>query len=169
MLFDNLSQIIKILLTGSLTYVVLIIMLRLSGKRTLSQMNAFDFIVTVALGSTLATALLSKDTPLAEGITGLALLIVLQFIVSWFYVRVPFINRLVKSEPRLLFMQGEFKAKAMQEERIGKDELLQAARNQGILSLDQVEAIVLENNGKFSIIKSSDNKANSTLQNVRKD
>jgi len=169
MLFDNLSQIIKILLTGSLTYVVLIIMLRLSGKRTLSQMNAFDFIVTVALGSTLATALLSKDTPLAEGLTGLALLILLQFIVSWFQVRFPFINKLVKSEPRLLFLQGTFKDKAMQEERIGKEELLQAARNQGILSLDQVEAIVLETNGKFSIIKTSDKKANSTLQNVKKD
>jgi len=169
MLFDNLSQIIKILLTGSLTYVALIIMLRLSGKRTLSQMNAFDFIVTVALGSTLATALLSKDTPLAEGVTGLALLILLQFIISWFYVRVPFINKLVKSEPRLLFIQGEFRAKAMQEERIGKDELLQAARNQGILSLDQVEAIVLETNGKFSIIETSDKKTNSTLQNVKKD
>jgi len=169
MFFDNLSQIINILITGSLTYVVLIIMLRISGKRTLAQMNAFDFIVTVALGSTLATAVLSKDTPLAEGLTGLALLILLQFIVSWFYVRLPFINKLVKSEPRLLFLQGEFKAKAMLEERIGKEELLQAARSQGILSLDQVEAIVLETNGKFSIIKSSDKKANSTLQNVKKD
>jgi len=169
MLFDNLSQIIKILLTGSLTYVVLIVMLRVSGKRTLSQMNAFDFIVTVALGSTLASALLSKDTPLAEGVTGLALLIVLQFIVSWSSVRVPFINKLVKSEPRLLFFQGEFKTKAMQEERIGKEELLQAVRSQGILSLDQAEAIVLETNGKFSIIKTSDKKANSTLQNVKKD
>jgi len=169
MLFDNLSQIINILITGSLTYVGLIIMLRISGKRTLAQMNAFDFIITVALGSTLATAVLSKDTPLAEGLTGLALLILLQFIVSWFYVRLPFINKLVKSEPRLLFLQGEFKSKAMQEERIVKEELLQAARSQGILSLDQVEAIVLETNGKFSIIKSSDKKANSTLQNLRTD
>ena len=169
MLFDNLSQIINILITGSLTYVGLIIMLRISGKRTLAQMNAFDFIITVALGSTLATAVLSKDTPLAEGLTGLALLIALQFIVSWFYVRLPFINKLVKSEPRLLFLQGEFKSKAMQEERIVKEELLQAARSQGILSLDQVEAIVLETNGKFSIIKSSDKKANSTLQNLRTD
>lgn len=169
MFFDNLSQIISILITGSLTYVGLIIMLRISGKRTLAQMNAFDFIITVALGSTLATAVLSKDTPLAEGLTGLALLILLQFIVSWFYVRLPFINKLVKSEPRLLFLQGEFKAKAMQEERIVKEELLQAARSQGILSLDQVEAIVLETNGKFSIIKSSDKKTNSTLQNIRTD
>ena len=169
MFFDTFSQLIKIILTGALTYIGLIIMLRFSGKRTLTQMNAFDFIVTVALGSTLATAILSKDTPLAEGLTGLALLILLQYIVSWLYVRVPFINKLVKSEPRLLFYQGEFKSKAMQEERVEKEELLQAARNQGILSLNQVEAIVLETNGQFSIIKTADESAASTLQNVRRD
>lgn len=169
MYFDNYEQLIHILIVGALTYVGLIVMLRIIGKRTLSQMNAFDFIVTVALGSTLATSTLSKDTTLTEGLTGLALLLLLQFIVSWIYVRVPFFSRLVKSEPRLLYYKGEFKTKAMKEERINKDELLQAARNQGILSLEQVEAIVLETNGKFSIIKSAPGSEPSTLQNVRKD
>jgi len=132
-------------------------------------MNAFDFIITVALGSTLATAMLSKDTPLAEGLAGLALLVLLQFVVSWVYVRFPAFNKLLKSEPRLLFYQGNFKDQALLEERIEKEELLQAARNQGILSLGQVEAIVLETNGKLSIIKTSDKKSNSTLQNVKTD
>ena len=169
MFFDNWSQILKILLTGTLAYLAIILILRFSGKRTLSQMNAFDFIITVALGSTLATAMLSKDTPLVEGLTGLTLLVLLQFLVSWSYVRLPFFARLIKSEPRLLFYQGEFKDKALKEERIEQEELLQAARNQGILSLDQIAAIVLETNGKFSIIKSSDQQAHSTLQNVKKE
>ena len=169
MFFDNWLQILKILLIGTLAYVAIILILRILGKRTLSQMNAFDFIITVALGSTLATAMLSKDTPLAEGLTGLALLVLLQFLVSWTYVRLPFFARLIKSEPRLLFYQGEFKDKALKEERVEREELLQAARDQGILSLDQIAAIVLETNGKFSIIKNSDQQANSTLQNVKKD
>jgi uncharacterized membrane protein YcaP (DUF421 family) len=143
-------------------------MLRLSGKRTLAQMNAFDFIVTVALGSTLATALLSKDTPLAEGLVGLGLLILLQYILSWIYVRVSWFNQLIKSEPRLLFYRGEFKNQAMREERVEKEELLQAARSQGILALEQIEAIVLETNGKFSVIKTTSQTAASTLQNVRR-
>ncbi len=167
MFFDNWSQIVTILVTGSLTYVALIGMLRLSGKRTLAQMNAFDFIVTVALGSTLATALLSKDTPLAEGLVGLGSLILLQYILSWIYVRVSWFTKLIKSEPRLLFYRGEFKNQAMREERIKKEELLQAARSQGILSLEQVEAIVLETNGKFSVIKTASQTSASTLQNVR--
>ncbi|QNF31319.1 DUF421 domain-containing protein (plasmid) [Adhaeribacter swui] len=169
MFFDNWSQIIKILLTGTLTYVGIIVILRLSGKRTLSQMNAFDFIITVALGSTLATAMLSKDTPLAEGLTGLALLVLLQFLVSWTYVRIPFFARFIKSGPRLLFYEGEFKEEAMKEERVEREDLLQAVRSQGILSLDQIIAIVLETNGKFSIIKNSNQQSHSTLQNVKKD
>ena len=168
MFFDNWSHIVKILLTGTLAYIAIVVILRFSGKRTLAQMNIFDFIVTVALGSTLATAMLSKDTPLAEGITGLALLVLLQFLVSWLYVRVPVFNKIVKSEPRLLFYQGSFKEQALQEERVVKEELFQAARSQGILSLDQVEAIVLETNGKFSIIKTSSGQTTqSTLQNVK--
>ncbi len=67
---------------GPFRHAGLIVMLRISGKRTLSKMNAFDFVVTVALGSTLATVFLSKDVVLAEGLLELALLIGLQWIVA---------------------------------------------------------------------------------------
>ena len=61
----------------------LYLILRISGKRTLAKMNAFDFVVTVALGSTLATVFLSKDIALAEGLFAFALLAGLQRIVAW--------------------------------------------------------------------------------------
>ncbi|MEO5952961.1 MAG: hypothetical protein ABIQ44_10905 [Chloroflexia bacterium] len=87
MVFNNWESIGRLLLVGTLAYFALIVLLRVSGKRTLSKMNAFDFIVTVALVSTLASVLLSKDVPLAEGVITLALLIVLQHIVAWSSVR----------------------------------------------------------------------------------
>jgi hypothetical protein len=65
----------------------LIAVLRWSGKRTLAKMNAFDLIVTVTLGSTLATILLSRDVALLEGLTALVLLVVLQLAASWLSVR----------------------------------------------------------------------------------
>ncbi len=166
MFFDTWSQLLKIVVSGSLAYLGLVIMLRFSGKRTLAQLNAFDFVVTVAFGSTLATIILSKDTTLVEGLVALGLLVLLQFLVAWSYTRVKFINKLVKSEPTLLFYQGTFKTEAIQKSRLEKEELLQAARSQGILSLQQIEAIVLETNGKLSIIKTSENSDRSTLQNV---
>ncbi|HSI90969.1 MAG TPA: YetF domain-containing protein, partial [Adhaeribacter sp.] len=153
---------------GSLVYIGLIVILRISGKRTLTQMNAFDFIVTVALGSMVATAALSNDTPLVNGLAGLSVLILMQFLVSWLYVRFKTVSRFVKSEPRLLYYKGEFKQAAMREMRIEKEELLQAARHNGFLSFEQVAAIVMETNGKLSIIKPADVKEESCLENVER-
>jgi hypothetical protein len=67
MLFDDWSGLLRVLIVGTSAYVGLVTLLRFTGKRTLSKMNAFDMIVTVALGSTLATVLLSSDVALAEG------------------------------------------------------------------------------------------------------
>ncbi|WP_231362619.1 hypothetical protein [Thioalkalivibrio sp. ALMg9] len=67
MFFGGWDGLLRTLVVGVLAYVALIVFLRLSGKRTLSKMNAFDLVVTVALGSTLATVLLAKDVALAEG------------------------------------------------------------------------------------------------------
>lgn len=82
MLFSGWDSLLRILVVGVLAYVALVVFLRVSGKRTLSKMNAFDLVVTVALGSTLATVLLDKDVALAEGASAFALLIGLQFAVT---------------------------------------------------------------------------------------
>ena len=85
---------------------MVLLLLRVSGKRTLTRMNAFDLVVTVALGSTLATVLLTKSVALAEGLTAFVLLIFLQFVLTWLFVRSQAASRLVKSEPTLLVYQG---------------------------------------------------------------
>ena len=79
MFFDNPMALLRTLVVGTLAYVALVALLRLSGKRTLSKWNAFDMVVTVAFGSTLATALLSRDTTLAQGVLAFALLVALQW------------------------------------------------------------------------------------------
>ena len=79
MVFSSWAGLLRVLIVGTLAYVALVLLLRVSGKRTLSKMNAFDLVVTVALGSTLATVILSKDVALTEGVTAFALLIGLQF------------------------------------------------------------------------------------------
>ena len=87
MLFDSWYDLLRVLIVGVCAYVGLVALLRLTGKRTLSKMNAFDLIVTVALGSTLATVLLSGDVSLAEGMLALALLCALQYAVAFASVR----------------------------------------------------------------------------------
>ncbi len=102
MFFNGWPNLERVLIVGALAYVGLIVLLRFSGKRTLAKMNAFDFVVTVALGSTLATVLLSKDVALAEGLAACATLIALQFIIAWLSVRSQTVSGFVKSEPSLL-------------------------------------------------------------------
>lgn len=152
-----------ILLVGS--YIGLITVLRITGKRTLSKMNAFDLVVTVALGSTLATIALSKDTALLQGLLVLALLVSLQFIVAWLSVRSTTFSNLVKAQPVFVFKDGAFQEIALRRERVTRDEVLAAARSQGIADLDDVHAVILETDGSFSVINHPPRRE-STLQTV---
>jgi len=165
MFFDTWMGLLRVVIVGVLAYVGLVLLLRVSGKRTLSKLNAFDLIVTVALGSSLATVLLSNDIALAEGLLAFIVLIGLQWLVAWSSVRSGAISRLVKSEPKLLVYQGKLLHDAMQRERVVESEILQALRNQGIDSLEQVEAVVLETDGGFSVLTAS-GKEPSALEDV---
>jgi uncharacterized membrane protein YcaP (DUF421 family) len=130
-------------------------------------MNAFDFVVTVALGSTLATILLSSQVALAEGVLALALLIGLQFAVTWASVRSPAVSRLVKSEPRLLLHDGRMLPGQMRAARVVEVEVRAAVREQGIAALEDVNAVVLETDGSFSVIRHNGETPTTALTGVR--
>jgi uncharacterized membrane protein YcaP (DUF421 family) len=169
MLFNGWPTLGRTVLVGGMAYIALVLMLRVSGKRTLAKMNSFDWVVTVALGSTLATVLLTKDVALAEGLTAFALLIVLQFVVTSLSVRTEFVRGLARSEPRLLFYQGEFLEDAMRAERVTHSEVLQAIRSGSALMLEEVAGVVIETDGTFSVVKRSDGGGRTSLAEVRRD
>jgi uncharacterized membrane protein YcaP (DUF421 family) len=149
--YDGWWDLIRILVLGTAGYAAVLLLLRTSGKRTLSKLNAFDFVVTVALGSTLATVLLSDTVSLVDGVTALALLVALQYAVARASVRSAAIERLVKSEPTLVYHHG-FLPSAMRRERVTADELREAARKKGHARLEQVVAVVLETDGTLSVL-----------------
>jgi uncharacterized membrane protein YcaP (DUF421 family) len=152
MLFDDVSGLFRIVFVGIVAYAALVTFLRISGKRTLSKMNAFDLVVTVALGSTLATVVLSKDVPLAEGLLALALLIALQWVVAWGSTRSQRVSELVKSEPQILYHRGKMIEGALMRERVTPEEIAAAARGNGHGELDEVDTVLLETDGSFSVI-----------------
>lgn len=152
MLFQNWSGIVRTLLVGVMAYGALVLFLRVSGKRTLAKLNAFDLVVTVALGSTLATILLSEPVALAEGLTALALLIFLQYAVTFTSVRWKGVARLVRSEPALLVHKGEPLEEALKRERVMIEEVESAVRSSGGQALAQAESVVLESDGSLSVI-----------------
>lgn len=153
MFFSSWQGVAHILVVGVLGYISLVFLLRISGNRTLSKMNSFDFIITIALGSTYATSILDKKTALFDAILTFSLLISLQYIVTLLSVRYRSFERKVKSDPVLLFHSGKFLRQSMLNAHVTEAEIQSGVRQEGIASLSDVEFIVLEENGKISVTK----------------
>ena len=152
MLWTSWNSIGRVVLVGLLAYPLLVLLLRTSGKRTLSKMNAFDFVVTVALGSTLAAMLTSASLSLATGLAALALLVGLQYVVAWTSVRLPRFERLVKSQPSQLVRDGVFCRDTMRQQRVSEGEIRAAVRKHGLADVDHASAVLLESDGSLSVI-----------------
>jgi uncharacterized membrane protein YcaP (DUF421 family) len=167
MLFDSWAGLGRVVLVGTLAYAALVLLLRISGKRTLTKLNAFDLVITVALGSTLATVLLSKSVALAEGVLALALLISLQYAIAWLSARSPRFQAFIKAEPTLLVHRGRFLESAMRAQRITREEILAAVRASGTAEIAGIAAVVLETDGSISVITDADGAAGA-LANVER-
>lgn len=166
MFFDSAHDLLRVVLVGTLAYIGCVVLMRLSGNRTLSKMNSFDMVVTVAFGSTLSSILITKDIALAEGLLAIALLVMLQFVITWLSVRSTTVNSVIKTSPTLLLKDGRMLDDAMKRVRITKDEIRTAVRQQGMGGLDKVAAVVLETDGSLSVIPSEKLGSGSALDGV---
>ena len=152
MWFDSWSDLLRVLTVGAAAYLTVILVLRAAGKRTLAKLNAFDLVVTVALGSTLATIVLNSSVSWAEGAGGLAVLALLQSAVAWATVRWPQARKVVTARPAFILRGGIPLEAAMRRERISLDEIRQVVRASGSGDLRAVAAVVLESDGSLSVI-----------------
>lgn len=166
-MFNSWDALLNTLIFGTLGYIGIILILRISGKRTLSKWNSFDFIITIALGSMLANLMLSTDTSLAQGILGIGMLVFFQFIITWVSVRSKIFQQWIKSEPTLLLFQGELQQNALRHQRVTQGEVLAALRAEGIAGIEDVEAVILETDGSFSVIEKIKRSSASALVDVK--
>lgn len=152
-LFDGWSGVLRVLIIAPAAYAALVLILRVSGKRTLSKLNAFDFVITIAIGSTLASIITSKSLALAEGLVALGLLVAMQFLVTAVSVRFEGFNRAIKAEPALLLRDGRMLTRAMRRARITAGEIEAAARAAGVERPDALEAVFLETDGSLTALR----------------
>lgn len=150
-LFESWQALDRIVLTALLVYGFVILLLRVSGKRSTSKMNNFDWVVTIALGSIVAKTILDRAIVLTEGMAAIAALVVLQYAATKMAVRSRFVERLLLSHPTLLFYEGKFFERALREERVTKREILSGMRASGYDSPEEVAAVVLEPNAQLSV------------------
>lgn len=164
--FDNQDNLVRIVVSAPIIYVMVILYIRLMGKRTTSRMNSFDWIVTVAMGSLVASTIVKQDISIIEGALAIFLLLLLQFLLTKTMVYSPRLRKIVRSTPQLLVYNGEYLKDNMRTERIVKNEILSAIRHKGIQNIKEVHAVVLETDATFSIIKKTEDDAPYTLADV---
>ena len=153
--YDGWPYLIRVMVMGLLAYPTLIVMLRLSGKRTLSKMNAFDMTITIAFGSVLAAVLLNKSISYLEGTTAFAMLVLLQYAAAWLSARSDKFRHALKARPTILFWDGEFLEEVCLRERVAATEVRCAVRTSGYAEMGLIQAVVLETTGEMSVIPRS--------------
>ena len=150
--YSGSRPLLRTLVIAALAYPAMLLLVRISGHRTLARMNAFDLIVTIALGSTLASVITSEDLALAQGVLAFSLLVGMQFAITFLARRFGRIERIVNGDPTLLFFRGSFVRSGLDAARLTESEVVAAMRSHGSASLEMVEAVVLETNGQVSVV-----------------
>lgn len=151
-------DLLVMLITTAVIYFLVILYIRMLGKRSTSQLNNFDWIVTVSVGSLISSTIVREDVSLTEGGSAILLMLLLQYSVTKIMCKSKTVLDIVKSTPKLLLFQGEFLEESLRNERILKPEIYASIRQQGFKSMNEVYAVVLESNSKLSIIGSDDSK-----------
>lgn len=149
------ADLLEVAARAVIMYVFAVALLRIFGKRTTMTTAGFDLIVTVALGSVLASTIVSTSRPLLQGMFGIAALVAMQWLVSIGVSRSRGIERIVVSPARLLLKDGEILRSNLLDERLSVEQLEQTLRQNGQGSVEQLRAAILESSGSISVIEST--------------
>lgn len=155
MLFSSWMSLLRILVIGTLAYFALVALLRYFGKRALAKMNTFDIVVTIAMGSALASSVLSQQVALADGVAAFLLLLVLQRSFAALAVKLGWFGKYLKAQPSLLIYRGVILWDTVRKEKLTEVEIYGGLRSNGVAALEDVLAMVLESDGSFSVLKKS--------------
>lgn len=148
------QEISRVVTTTLAIYVTVVAGLRIAGRRTVSQMSAFDFVVTIAIGSLVANTALSPDSNYLHGVAAIGALLVAQQIVAVVRQRFPRMRRFLDFEPQPIYTGGELKLRhSPLTAQVTEAELYSKLRREGIEELDQVSVVILEPDGRVSVMR----------------
>jgi uncharacterized membrane protein YcaP (DUF421 family) len=155
MFWSGWEELGRVVFVGSSAYFGIVLLLRAAGKQALTKMNAYGLVVTVALGSALATAILSAEAKLDKVVLAFVLLLGLQRLLALLSERYGWARRLINNEPTLLVRNGKVLPQAMQAMSVTEEELMAAVRSSGHSEFAHLAAVILETDGSFSIVSSN--------------
>ncbi|MDG6080214.1 DUF421 domain-containing protein [Erythrobacter litoralis] len=150
--FNGAPGLLRTMVAAVFAYASMIMVLRVAGKHALSKLHVFDYVVTVALGSTLASILLTENVALAEGLVAVVMLIGMQWFVAKLAVSSEPWRKFIRSDPKVLLRHGEIDAEAMLSERVTESEVDIAIRMRGFGDRSMIAYVVLEADGSLSVV-----------------
>ncbi len=140
-------------LRAAAIYVVLLVLFRITGRRTLSEMTTFDFVLVLVIGEATQQALLGEDFSVTNAILVVTTLLFLDIAMSQGKARWKTFEKLVDGVPTIVVENGRPLRDRMRKARVDEDDIMEAARQlQGIERLDQIRYAVLEVSGKITVI-----------------
>jgi uncharacterized membrane protein YcaP (DUF421 family) len=144
--------ILEKILRPVIVYFFLVVMLRLSGKRELVQLNPFDLVVLLTLSNTVQNAIIGDDNSVSGGILGATSLLAVNYLTVRFLYKHKKLDQLVEGKADVLIENGKMRPEHLRNELITTAQLEAAARKQGFASLSEVDQCILEPGGTLSFI-----------------
>lgn len=137
----------------ALVYVVVLLLLRLTGKRTLAQITSFDFVLLLIISEATQQALIGEDNSMINAAIVVATLIGLNIVMSLLKQRYKWVDRMLDDIPLVIVADGKPLKDRMYKARVDEDDVLDAAReNHGLERMEQIRHAILERDGEISII-----------------
>ncbi|WP_282113128.1 DUF421 domain-containing protein [Maribacter stanieri] len=137
-------------------YTAVILFTRISGKRSFSKMSSFDFAMTVAIGSIVASTILSSSVKLIEGVLGLGVVYLIQSIIA-FARRNKTVQKIVDNSPLLLMDGNEIISSNLIKAKVTEGDLRSKLREANVTELSQIKAVIFETTGDISVLHKEDN------------
>lgn len=156
MLFDSWHSMLHVAIRAAVAYLVIVAALRVIGEQALAKMSAYDLIVTITLGSVVAEIPFAQHLAVVDGIAIMITFVLLQEVIRWAQARSKAARKLVAEKPRLVVWEGHVLDDRVQKSRLTVDEIRAAVRRAGLAGISDVQAVVLENDGEWSVVRRRD-------------
>jgi uncharacterized membrane protein YcaP (DUF421 family) len=156
MLFENWHATLNDAIRAAVAYLVIVATLRAIGEQALAKMRAYDLIVTITLGSVIANIAFSRDTSLVDGIAIMITFVLMQELIRWAQSRSKAVRKIVIEPPRLVVWDGHVLTDRVRRWHLTIEEIRAAVRRAGIAGISEVQAVVLENDGDWSVVRRRD-------------
>lgn len=132
-------------------YFVMVLLLRILGKRELAQLNPIDFILLLLISEAVQNSIIGDDTSLSGGVIGVATLLIVNYLMAFIKFRVQPIERFIEGAPVVLIENGKVKSDALKREMLTEDDLEVIAHEEGLEKAAEIEKLTLDPNGTFFV------------------